>query len=89
MAKAYIVVGLGHKSGNYEGRDYDNTMVHCTYEDELVAGVAVKTVKVKSRVFMESPCKVGDAVDFNFDEYRNVKEIVILVHAESGKGKNA
>jgi hypothetical protein len=79
MANAgYKVAGIGRSSGEYEGRNYDNTILHVLYQHEKVQGTAVKLVKVKTSVYLENPVKVGDVFDFNCNEFRQVKEIVKL-----------
>lgn len=72
------VVGLSASTGEYEGHDYNNTYLHCEYTDKKVSGYAVTKVKVRTSVFMDSPCKVGDFIDTNCDTYGRVKEIRII-----------
>ena len=47
---SYHVLGVERKQGEYEGRGYDNTYLHCAYENKNVNGLAVATVKVKTDV---------------------------------------
>lgn len=71
----YNVIGIGASKGEYKGFDYDNVILHCTYETKGVNGTAVKSVKVKSRIFATCPCEVGDVVNFYYDQYKNVTHI--------------
>lgn len=75
IADGYKIVGLGHSSGEYEGHAYNNMMVHTLYEDEKIDGNGVKTVKVKYNVFVDSGVKIGDIVNFYYDEWRRVQRI--------------
>ena len=71
----YTVIGIERKRGTYEGRAYDNTIVHATYEkasDENVTvnGQCVVTFKSKTEV-AQSIC-LGDLVSPLYDRYGNV-----------------
>lgn len=71
----FKVVGIERRSGEYEGRTYDNTYLHTIYESEKCAeGVAVATVKVKTER-IDEPLHVGDMVTFFYDQYGNVLQV--------------
>ena len=47
----FKVVGIERRSGEYEGKAYDNTLVHCLYaSDKCSEGVAVATIKVNDNL---------------------------------------
>jgi hypothetical protein len=69
------IVGIGRSSGTYEGHNYDNTILHCTYDDEKVTGVATVKLKVPTKVYMADPVKVGDSVIAFYDRWSKVCEL--------------
>ncbi|MBQ8407720.1 MAG: hypothetical protein IJY39_02515 [Clostridia bacterium] len=74
----FKVVGIERKSGEYNGRPYDNTILHCSYaKDGIEDGFAVASVKVKTER-IEAPIVVGDKVSFYYDQYGNVLQVNIL-----------
>ena len=74
----FKIVGIERKSGEYNGRAYDNTILHCTYsKDGLEDGFACASVKVKTER-LEEPIVVGDKVSFYYDQYGNVLRVNIL-----------
>ncbi len=74
----FKIVGMERKVGEYQGREYDNTVLHCTYQkDSLLDGVAVSSIKVKSDRINE-PLQIGDVVTFFYDQYGNVLQANIL-----------
>ena len=74
----FKVVGIERKSGEYNGKSYDNTILHCSYvKDGLDDGCAVAYVKVKTERIVE-PIAVGDKVSFYYDQYGNVLQVNIL-----------
>ena len=73
----FTIVGIERKVGEYQGRTYDNTILHCTYaKDAMDEGVAVSSVKVKTERIDES-LQVGDIVTFYYDQYGNVLQVNI------------
>lgn len=52
----YTVRGLKRSSGNYEGYDYDNILLHCLCPDDgkMLAGEPVEIVKLKVAFFNEA-----------------------------------
>ncbi len=74
----FTVLGIKRKAGEYEGRSYDNTYLHCSYfDDKMDEGVAVTTVKVKTD-YIDEPISVGDKVRFFYDRYGNAVQVDIL-----------
>ena len=47
----FEIVGLQERSGEYEGRAYNNTIVHVTSTNPNVVGKQTSTIKVKTAVF--------------------------------------
>ena len=71
----FKIVGIERKVGEYQGRTYDNTVLHCTYEKEhLDEGVAVSSIKIKTDR-IDEPLQVGDVVSFFYDQYGNVLQV--------------
>lgn len=74
----FTVVGIERKVGEYLGRQFDNTVLHCTYEkDKLADGVACTSVKVKTER-IDEPVQVGDKVTFFYDQYGSVLQVNIM-----------
>lgn len=71
----FKVIGISTSEGEYKGFAYNNTILHCTYENKGVNGLAVKPIKVKSSIFAVCPCDVGDVVDFYYDRFGNVTQV--------------
>lgn len=78
MANGYKLVGVSSSSGNYEGHDFNNIILHCTYEHSKINGVGAKAIKVKAPIYTTNPIKAGEYFDVNYDEYKHVKQIVKL-----------
>ena len=76
--KGYEVVGIGHSSGEYQGHNYNNTLLYCTFEDERVTGLATLKVTVKDGVYNDNPVGVSDIIDLNYDKFGKVKDIVLI-----------
>lgn len=85
------IVGYIRKTGEFEGRHYDNVYFQCT-EPFAVGkgfGLMVQTVKVKYSTLKENfgetltgdddelTAFVGQTADFYYDEYKNVKLVEI------------
>ncbi len=73
----YTVVGKERKVGTYEGREYDNTVLHCMYEKEKCDGQAVFAVKVKT-ARLDEDVPIGAKVGFLYDQYGNVAKVDVL-----------
>lgn len=84
------VVGIIQKKGTYEGFDYNNLLLHCTYEDTNGNAAGVLTchhkIKVKDieRIFGKKMSDndlnnlVGCDIQVFYDQWRNVERIIIL-----------
>lgn len=83
------VVGIIQKKGVYEGHDYDNIMIHCTYEDAngLASGVLTCSHKLKVRnleaIFgqkmtsVDLEALIGADIQVFYDRFRNVEKIIV------------
>lgn len=83
------IIGVNRKTGDYEGRPYDNVNFHGKepFEDGEGVGEKVKSYKVRYSVLTEIFGKeltdkelsafIGQDAEFYFDEFRNVKYIAV------------
>lgn len=85
------IIGITQNTGNYQGHDFNNYYLHCTYpiSSNKGIGTAVKApVKIRSKVFekiLGHPATSDDLNDligkeiseFYYDEYDNVVDFVI------------
>lgn len=74
----YKVIGKERRTGIYEGRAYDNTILHTTYikEDaENTEGECVATLKVKTALC--PAVSIGDCVDALYDKYGNIAHLSV------------
>ena len=77
----YEIVGIQQKRGEYEGRPYDNTLVHALSANVNVIGKQVSTIKMKTTVFQnilkECGCApnglIGKNADITFDRFGNLE----------------
>ena len=76
MAKEFELLGLSNSAGEYNGRQYNNVLLHAAYLNDKISGKGVKVIKVKAPIYTDNPVKLGEFFDVNYDQYRNVKEIV-------------
>ena len=73
------VSGWERKSGEYEGRVYDNYVLHCVTDEKSrgwVAGDLTFTVKVKAEDFalvFDSSIRPGDAIFIQYNRYGRVE----------------
>lgn len=67
------VVGIERKTGTFEGKKYDNTYVHATYDlDATKGGEGFGVVKTKIKTCdLHCEISVGDDVTFFFDRFGN------------------
>lgn len=80
------IVGIEERTGEFEGRQFRFFNLHCLREDDRMIGQRVERVKVPGPVFDAWEKKCGCPrdgllsvdVDFNYDQYKKVKEIVEL-----------
>lgn len=75
----YTIVGFARRSGEFEGRAYDNTMLYCQKvdSDPSVTGVEVEVIKVPTSAFERSGLKIGDSFMPYRDRYGRVVDIII------------
>ena len=84
------IVGIVQKKGTYEGFDYNNLVLHCTYEDANGKTVGVLTCMHKIKVnrlpeifgkkMSDSDIQslVGKSIEVYYDQWRNVEKIIVL-----------
>ena len=60
-----FVRGVKRATGNYNGNDYDNIMIHCDTVDDgtMLCGEPVDVVKIKTPVFNQVMNRLGMTVD--------------------------
>lgn len=81
------VVGITEKSGEYQGREYHNIMIHCTKESDDSYGLITEVVKVKFgnvREVFGKPMSaadwqnlVGKTVFVNYNRYGTVQSVQV------------
>lgn len=82
------VFGWERKSGEYEGRVYDNYVLHCVTDEKSrgwVSGDLTFTVKIKAEDFkmvFDSAICPGDEIFIQYNRYGRV-ELVMPVHDNS------
>lgn len=75
----YKVIGKEKRSGVYEGRAYDNTILHTTYikeDTENVEGECVATLKIKTALC--PAVHLGDCVEALYDKYGNIAHLSVI-----------
>lgn len=77
----YTVVGVSKiKSGNFEGRPWQNRQLHLTrdpYPSDEVTGKVVEMFKVKEPFFpILDSLKVGDEVQLDFNSHGYLQNII-------------
>lgn len=65
----FTVIGKERRNGVYEGKVYDNTYLHCSYDKKTCEGVAVTTIKGKTAELGD--VEIGQVCDFYYDRYGN------------------
>lgn len=70
----YQVVGIERKTGEYNGKQYDNTILYCGYPKDGVDGTAVEKFKIKTAHFTENVI-VGDMIGVHYDRFGNVAAV--------------
>lgn len=81
------VIGITEKSGDYQGREYHNIMIHCTKESDDSYGLITEVVKVKFSNVREVFGKAMSASDWqnlvdktvfvNYNRYGVVQSVMI------------
>lgn len=56
-----LVRGIKRSTGEYNGRPYDNIMIHCTAPNDgsMLAGEPVEILKIKTALFYEELGRLG------------------------------
>lgn len=71
----YTIIGIENKNGVYEGKAYNNNILHCTYPKQGVDGICVVSLKVKA---VNCPAvAVGDHIDVLYDRFGNVVHVAV------------
>lgn len=76
------LVGIERKQGEYEGRPYDNHVLHCVTDEKTkawVAGDMTFTVKIKSADFpliFDKDIECGDAIIISYNRFGNVEAVI-------------
>ena len=90
------IVGVTNSSGNYQGNDYDNIILHCTepFNNEKSTGLRTESFKIKHSIMAEIFGKsltskelaafVGQEANFFYDKFNHVN-LVQLVQRETAK----
>ncbi len=74
----YEIIGIEVRQGVYEGKAYDNTVLHTTYKKENaenLMGLCVAVLKVKTAIC--PTVKVGDCVVPLYDKYGNIAHLSV------------
>lgn len=80
------ILGVVRKTGEYNGRDYDNVQLHCVVNDPEVKGKAVSVYKVRSPLFFEFldeysltvEAVIGKRVSVSCDRFGRVDELNLV-----------
>lgn len=75
MEDVRTVIGLSSGAGQFEGKDYDNVYIHCTYKNAKVNGLGVTVLKVRRTVFDENPVEIGSVFEESYDKYSRIKSL--------------
>ena len=76
-----VFIGVERKAGTYEGRAYDNHVVHLIMDDPtpaLQCGKVTAAKKVKTSdwpLVFDSAVQPGDEVDLTYNQYGNITRI--------------
>ena len=76
----YEVIGIEKREGVYEGKAYNNTILHVTFTKDTPNAVGVCTAILKIKTSNLPSVKLGDFVDPLYDKYGNV--VYLNVKAE-------
>jgi len=86
------VIGIARKSGEYQGKNYDNFVFYCAYpaESKNSVGQITEAVKVNRNRILNGECfgnaltdddvysLVGENLSFGYDKYANVNFIRVI-----------
>jgi len=93
---AMKIIGVTDLSGNYQGNDYHNIVVHCTepFNNEKSTGLRTESFKIKYSIITEIFGKpltskelaafVGQEANFYYDKFNHVN-LVQFVQKETAK----
>lgn len=71
----YKILGKQHKTGTYQDKPYDNTMLFCSATGvPNVEGEMTAVIKVKTEILPDT-VKVGDLVDVYYNAYGAVENV--------------
>lgn len=92
-----VVVGIQEKSGNYNGNDYHNYLLHCLKDDDNALGQISEVLKVKVSKTKEVFGKtmeledlddlIGTEIRAYYDRYGQVSEIRIFEKSDTAAEK--
>lgn len=78
----YQVIGKRRKTGEYQGNQYDNTILYVTSQLEQVEGYFCTTIKAKT-IYVPETIVLGDNIEVFYDQYGNAVAINILKKGEN------
>lgn len=94
----YVIYGIKHRKGTYEGNNYDNYNIGAVdFDTELTsveAGGDVDISKVKRPVLEEAMKRygikrladlIGIGVEYCYDKYQNVSSLTLIEIEEHGE----
>lgn len=71
------VVGIGSlKKGNYNGFEYENRSIYCTYQSDKVEGLATYRFNVPARIDI-SGLKIGSEINPSYNRYGKLEKLNI------------
>lgn len=73
----YKVLGKQHKTGEYQGKPYDNIMLYCSATHPQVEGEMTAIIKAKTEIVPDT-LGVGDSVDVYYNAYGAVENIFLV-----------
>lgn len=76
--KKWEIIGFSSRKGEYEGKSYDNILVHCVREasEDYETGSVCTTFKVRRSDLVDHMPSVGDIVTPYYDQYGRVVALV-------------
>ena len=81
----YKLLGRQHKTGTYQDKPYDNTMLYCSASGvPQVEGERVSAIKAKTEILPDT-LKIGDLIDVYYNAYGQVENVFICAGKEDKK----
>lgn len=78
----YKLLGRQHKTGTYQDKPYDNTMLYCSAKNvPNIEGEMTAVIKAKTEILPDT-LQVGDLIDVYYNAYGTV-ETVLLCRKEN------